>query len=527
MADFLVNCKQKYSCDETPRLPFDGEDSGNQEYAGTSFAPFIELKFILNNELITVGNKSRPGKGNTAVIKSMEYGASEGMGVTLEIFDEEGGNFTKSFDMINKGLGELGKEISGFELDFGWIIEKSCGDLPNIQKLTVKGIHGHPISLLPIKMNVIYEGGKIKYVLEAQDLISRVGEVRHECNIGTDDKKVSLKDAIRIFMKEHLPPPMIDVEFTKQDGTEWNFSNSDGGPNGPKSVWPTCQQNKLATLRRWIAPLRTESGKGILFQWKGTAKKEQPPVEGGTLILLEDPTPDRCQQDINLCNNNIATYIINGGNESPVLSFNPSVNWTFAASASAGGGSSPNSGDAAKQDGKTNCPGDPGTAGGKDAAGIGTAPVADSGTSNWRAGEQQAKENAESNTAHQEANAARELLSPIEAELKIIGDPKYVFPVEVLSKQISLLVINPYHLRETDVNGCPSWLAEPVCNPVFSNKGWTIMGVNHQIREGSYVTTLKLMLPVPNVQLPPNSNLGGDPNGYKVEIKTKEKKCEE
>ena len=32
---------------------------------------------------------------------------------------------------------------------------------------------------------------------------SRISEVRQECNIGTEDQKVSLKEAIKKFMKEN------------------------------------------------------------------------------------------------------------------------------------------------------------------------------------------------------------------------------------------------------------------------------------------------------------------------------------
>lgn len=519
MSDFLATCKKTYSCDTQPvRRPFDFK-SGDQKYKGYTFAPFIELKLTINGEYLTVGNKSRPSAGNTAVIKSLEYGASEGMGCTIEIFDEEGGNFTKSFEVINKGLGQLDKEITGFELDFGWIVEKNCGGASNIEKFSVKSIHGSPINLLPIRMNVVYDAGKIKYVLEAQDMISRVGEARHECNIGKDDAKVPLKQAIKKFMEEHLPPPFLNVKFLKHDKTEWDFANSDGGPQGPKSVWGSCQQNKLATLRRWISGLRTKDGKGIVLQWEGKEEGAPPPTKGGTVVLLEDPTPSRCET-FDLCSNNIATYIVNGGNQSPVLSFNPSINWTFAPSSGAGGTMSPNAAEAKKKDGKMGCAGDDT----KDSAGIQAGQPVGTSKRNYTAPGEEAKKQDAGDTAHQEANTAREILSPIEAELKIIGDPFYVFPIELVSKQISLIVLNPYHLKTTGSGGCPDWLSEPTCNPVFSNKGWTIQAVNHQIREGSYITIIKLMLPVPNVQLPPEAPLGNDPSGFKVEIKTKPKK---
>lgn len=526
MPDFL-ECQKTYSCPSQPiRLPFDLE-SGDRKYEGYAFSPFVKLEMVVANEYITVGNQSRPNAKNTAVITSLEYGASEGMGCTIEITDEEGGNFTKSFDAINKGLGSLEKDISGFKLDFGWIVEKKCGNQSNVEIFSVNSVHKDYIHLLPIRMNVIYEGGKIKYVLEAQDMMTRVSETRQECNLGRDDKKVPLKQAILEFMKKELPPPFLDVKFLDKDGKEWNFANINGGKEGPRGVWGSCQQNKLATLRRWISGFRTSNGKGIVFQWEGIkspvtsaqfSKDRTDPLP--VLVLLEDPSPDRCQESPDLCSNNVATYIVNGGNKSPVISFNPSVNWTFAPSAGSGGGLSGNTAEGQKKDGKL-----PGCKGNetKDSAGISSKSGSDHSRDQHSTPEQGAKDANNADTAHQAANAARELLSPIQAELKIVGDPFFVFPMQFVIQQVSLIVLNPYHLRATS-NSCVDWLAEPTCNPVFSNKGWDIMGVNHQIREGSYVTILKLQLPVPNVQLPPESPLGGDPSGYKVEIKTEPKK---
>ena len=54
--------------------------------------------------------------------------------------------------------------------------------------------------------------------------------------------------------------------------------------------------------------------------------------------------------------------------------------------------------------------------------------------------------------------------------------------------------------------GCPAWaLSDPndivgstsICNELLTNKGWWILGADHQIREGRYVTTIKLALPAP------------------------------
>lgn len=532
MSDFLKTCVDKYSYDKNPRLPFDGEDSGKQEYDGYTFAPFVELKLTINGELLTVGNNSRPNQENTAAIQSMQYGASDGMGVTIEIVDEQGGNFTKSFEALNKGLGDVTKDIQGFELDFGWIVTKDYGE--NIdkkaaicKKLSLKEINGTGIFLLPLKMNVVYEKGIVKYTIEAKDMMSRVAETRQECNLGQDDHKITLKEAIRTLARTGQSP-RFDVEFLKSDyETEWDFNKSGDAEKkgeGPLSSWPTCQQNKLEAIRRWIKDYRTSDDKGIVFQYMTrndfALQTGRVPKEPAVLVLLEDPSPSKCQKFIDFSQNNIGTYIINGGNKSPVISFNPSVNWNFTSFASNGGSATPGSGDAAKQDGKSKCPGEDEKK--IDNAGAMTAGVP---APHSYGEDKAAEETVRSEVVHQKANAFREFLSPIEAELKIIGDPRYVFPAMFMGKGVSLIVINPYHLRSNNQIGCCDWLAEPVCNPIFSNKNWMILGVDHQISSGSYVTTLKLKLPMPNFDLSSDAPIGGQDGAEYIEINVEPKKC--
>ena len=57
-------------------------------------------------------------------------------------------------------------------------------------------------------------------------------------------------------------------------------------------------------------------------------------------------------------------------------------------------------------------------------------------------------------------------------------------------------------------------------NGITGNKAWQIKGVNHQIREGSYVTIIKVTLPAPGAQLNPDENIGGNDSGMKIENKT-------
>ena len=496
-------------------------DKINLPPTGHSFAPFVKLTLNTKEgkEILTVGNRSR-SPDHTAIIKRMQFGTSEGMGCTIEIFDEKGGDFERAFQALNKSLHESTKDFQRLTLDFGWIVEKEgsiCGELTKGFELVsisnyaaVDGkLGGSEICLIPQMVKVAYEQGKIKYTLTCTDAAPLLAQARVECNLGTDKNKVDLKQAIRKLLKEKAPGPLLDVKFLDSKGKEnpgLVFKESDGGANGPKSVWESGQQDKLSAIRRWISPLRTSNDKGIIMYWDG---KKESGDSAGTIIIQEDPGPDLCGNGMDNLNS-FGTYIVNGGSSSPVLSFNPSVNWNFGGVAKDGGVQSSVSGKQAKMEGEQK----PGCADKRDKGGRTTYPASQGSWMFWRAAENQADESVKAEAAHQAANSRMEGLQPIEAELRIIGDPRYCFPKQMIGSTVSLIVINPYHLEaNTRSNGCADWLAKPLANPVFSNKYWMIVGIDHQIQEGSFVTTLKIQLNTPGITLNPDVPLGGSGSG--------------
>ena len=497
MADFLATCKTAYSCGLNEELPLEGY----------SFAPFVELKLKIQGMIVSVGNESRPPY-NTACITSLQYGASSGNGAVIEIVDEEGGTFSKSFEALNKGLGNIDKELEAFELDFGWIIEPKCNTKSSsgIKKISVYTETGCFINLIPRVLKVSYGQGTIRYTLESTDKLNRVAEARVEASIGRDDAKVPLKQAIRQFMKERLPPPMLDVEFASADDPtkEFDFKNSEGGKLGPKSVWLSMQQNKLATLRRWINPLRTSNDKGIIIEYERTGK----------VVLRENPAPDKCAEN-NRCPQSIGTYIVNGGKNSNVIEFAPQIDWNLSGASGTGGSSSPASGAGKKKEGLI-C----GKPNKNDKVGVASGVTA-AGTINYFAPDEAATKSERADAANEIALGPLEGRSPIEAELTVLGDPRIIFPDQLNGGDVmSIIVINPFHLRPNN-SGCPEWLAEPICNATFSNRFWEINGVDHQISAGSYKTTYKVRLPVPNVQLDVDDPIGGkDSGGPTLDIKT-------
>ncbi len=554
----LIDAKERYSTRVSQGIQTSGwrdsrrlSSAGNLLYdsntinlppAGHSFAPFVKLTLNTKDgeEILTVGNRSR-SPDNTAIIKRMQFGTSEGMGCTIEIFDEKGGNFEKAFMALNKSLHESTKDSQRLTLDFGWIIEKEgtiCGRMmdeiksetkdasknsetvvdesKSFEVISIKNfaaidgkMGGGEICLIPQAVKVAYEQGKIKYTLTCTDAAPLLAQARVECNLGTDKNKVDLKQAIRKLLKEKAPGPLLDVKFLDSKGKEKPglvFKESDGGENGPKGVWESGQQDKLSTIRKWISPLRTSNDKGIIMYWDGTKESRN---SAGTIILQEDPGPDLCGNGMDNLTS-FGTYIVNGGEKSPVLSFSPSVNWNFAGIAKDGGVQSSVSGKQAKMEGEQK----PGCKDTRDKGGRATYPATQGSWMFWRAPENQSEEAVKAEAAHQAANARMEGLQAIEAELRIIGDPRFCFPKQMTGSVISLIVINPYHLDTSSRSSdCADWLAKPLANPVFSNKYWMITGIDHQIQEGSFVTTLKINLNAPGISINPDVPIGGEGSG--------------
>jgi hypothetical protein len=455
---------------------------------GAVFAPYIQVGFEGEGTILTVGNKSHP-EDNHAIIKSLEYGFSEGCGVKLEIVDEQGSSISFFMERLSKTACGTSFDYRMF-IDFGWIIQDCNGNI-TYDKVTS---YGRYLYFLPQKVECSFEGEKIKYTIEGTDLQDRIAENRIENNLGAEDNKMNIKQAIEDMFSDNCPP-IEDVRFETLDGFPWSFKNSDGGPQGPRAVWTSDQQNGLATTRKWIAPLSTRDDKGIVFQWK-------PDEPRPTLVLLEDPDPGPNENDP-CCERNVGTFIVNGGNASNVISFTPQFSWALQSNGGSGGNSgSATSGAGIKQVGRE----------GSQIERVGTQTQFPPNQSDnmWRPNNQIGIKAQEANANHEAAVRFREVPTSISGELKIMGDPSFAFPLGakgLVGKHVSIIYVNPFHIKNS--GDTAEWVATPPCNETISNKKWMIQSANHQIKEGSYVTTLKLFLHKPNSELEPFMPLGG------------------
>jgi hypothetical protein len=211
----------------------------------------------------------------------------------------------------------------------------------------------------------------------------------------------------------------------------------------------------------------------------------------------------------------LGAFIVNGGKCSNVISFTPNINWPAAFATLARGG---NAGGADNAHGVKK---DNTRAGCKyqtENTGIKQNVEATRWAKDIYGPERSTEETEKSQMAHNKANNVREGIMPIEAELRIQGNPhpNFVDSRFIQGSWASIVVVNPFTIDGNWYGGCGDWmiLADSVCNNILSNKHWRVTGVNHQIKEGSYVTTLKAKLDAPGIDIQSGESLGTDPDAY-------------
>lgn len=487
----LVGCINNHRCSKPNILP-----GGKYASESHSMSPFVKITFVNGQgEELTVGNESCPAWDNHAIIKSFDCSMSTGWQCNVEIFDEQGGNFTQFFDKMIKCM-DKASESYNMQVEFGWILADCSGN-------SVKWATEIPLVFMMHHMEVSVTQGKIKYHIMATDLMQAAFVGRQTKVWGNDkDNKLPLKVALIKLFGDTEPKCRVKFLRKNPDGTvakkEWEFLKE------PQNAWQSDNQNKLSTALRWIAPYRTDQNKGITATWDS----ESPPGDPA-IIFWEDFIP-ACDANGNdaLC---VGTFLVNAGNCSNVLDFNPKFNWLMGFnSLSKGGGTSAASGKAHEidtTDAKGRCKFQTMETGISQNICFSAQAVASYG-------DDMVTEVAKSEKAHRRANMLAENIQPIEAELVISGCPdrQFIDLKNMVGSTAAIVVINPFHIQGAK-GECGEWLAIPGCNEVLSNKDWFIKGVQHSIREGNYTTSLNVTLMPPEIATQ-SKRLGG--RGYQI-----------
>lgn len=480
---------------------------------GEVLGPWIAIEFMQignqgTDKFVTVSNRSSNATNpqDVAVIKSFEFGHSDGTAARIVIHDQQGGSFDQFMANLVKDWACLeGSTVATVlcKIKFGWV--KSGCDAP----LLPSSSPCYYLMCDAVETN--YSEGKFIFEITARDTCFRMFEGASEvCYGGEGEQGMFLKEAIKKLMTEDNAPVVGRVSFKKKEGNQvvdcrFQGATEEERINGPKGKWQGDSMDKMTVVRRWLEEWPTESGKG----WVPQYNPEEPQ---GELIFWEDAKP-KDGTDVDWDSSCIGTYIVNGGKSSPVIEFNPKIRWDWSNFTANGGGLGNERIDAHQTEGSKNP--------GRDVSGL---------TREENRGAGQRVQTTPSDTARDihgssatkevrkaEAEARKALkvylYDSISADLVIVGDPTICRPSEaILNKNISIVVINPFHIMPSPEGG--EWMAQPVCNEVLSNKAWVCTGVTHRIDAGSYTTTIGVMLATPGLDTPPDSPLGGWSGGW-------------
>ena len=498
---------------------------------GDVLAPWVALEFVVGEQIITVSNESSPDSGNAAVIKSFEYGTSDGFTAKFVIEDQEGGSFINVVKHMFKDW-KKAKEIFGaseyqIKFRFGWA-KSSCG-------VPVDDAVSTCIWAWVTSMETNFTGGKYTIEFTATDLCKKMTEGGEERAQGSDDQKMCLKDAIIQLLTNTNSPNVQIVEFRKMEaGTpkycgflikdpacefreppknspKPDWFKQDTTNRGPKGTWRPEGEDKLTAVRRWLSPFLTEDSTGWSVTTVGTEK-------GGKVIIWADRTlPCKNTSATWWQSNCIGHYIINGSKYSPVIEFNPKFQWTFDHLINHGGIASGSSGHVAAGD-----PKDPSkptitceelSRNVQRSAGHADTHV-EMSLMRDIFGQQAAQKTVEAHEGSARADA-RWFPSILEAQLVIIGDPCVCRPDEMMSKTVTLTMFNPFFIRNEGLRKEPlggknkyEWYAIPPKNCVITNTAWQVQGITHKIELGKFTTTLHLFIAAPGVDGAPCENLG-------------------
>jgi len=477
-------------------------------YNAAILAPFVKLKMVASGTEITVGNKSAPQNGHHAVIKDFEMAQAERPVCRIKIVDEQGSSFVKFMETLQKNLKCITQNNTSFvEIQWGWI-KTSCANKVLMDKSEI-----YVLRLVAITCQS--DNGKCVYELELADNMDSHAETRYDKILGQDGADgMYLTDAIRTLLTDQeYPPSVARVDFIKLNESgngfvpiEW--ADHDGDPTkGPKFRWSAENRDKLNTINTWLSQTLSKNKKSFKIYYDAV-------FEGGRIIITEDPLPG-CTEIVT-DSDCIGLYIVNGGKDSPVISFSPTFKWVFTQLASAGG----SAGDKAvtgNEEGQSK-------QAGHDCPSLSRENLPSGGIQNTMGAsqltfEKHSKDRAntkimEAQNKHLKAFRASGM-SAISADLVVVGDPSLgKSSLQFKEKPIHIVQINPFHLYpRQDGNQCGEWLAAPFCNDVLTNKRWRVESVNHRISEGKYTTTINVRLDAPGIDLEVGEPLGGAGSG--------------
>jgi hypothetical protein len=503
---------------------------GETVFATTDFAP----KEVQNNNSVYKVNA-------TTFIQSFEMtiGTSFEGNITLMTCNYE--DVEKLISIVPKENCEFDKFFFGGSgndalatayIDIGWII-RGCNDSTEkygMEQATSQNFNTYKILFsdeqqrsgpyiygLAQSVNVTTDGGAYKVTLKFIDGFQKTEQNRLDNIIFNENHKGRLLEAVKKFAKFNCKNRKED---SKQDValirtgnpnesiTEWKFLPSDGGDKGVFSYFNPNRLSLFEYYRELLNVFRTERKKGFSFAYDNGSKGKP------MVLILEDRNANFCVGENGAIDfNNIPTYIVNGGDCSPVVKFNTQFQATplkrstneskeQAIDLGIGGGNPSAMGQKPVEifdcirnkntvNGQLNQPKIEPTS--NAANGVRTAISPNSFDATHTPPNQIAQKKTDGMIANIKAGLDTDnlpIIGLIKADLEIHGDPFWANTINWLKNQyVKIVFINPYCVK-LNTSEC-SLLAESTCNPYLSGI-YQIKSCRHTINSGSYVTSLEL-----------------------------------
>lgn len=497
-------------------LPYPGANGLNQSIKFESYAPYIVCRFQDPNTIgrqatysyfISTGNLA--GGNRSASIKSMQYGSESAGAINLEIIDSSGDDFVNFYASLTKnsclpeGARSRNNLSEGLKvaIDFGWIFTGSSGvtsvysnTFANRQRFIKRT--GPFLYFLLHKIQVNYDGGIWKYKVELKSQSSNDPFRSADRTVGRENHLVKLIDASSVILqgdcKDPNRPNFVMTTRKNLDGTwsSFNFENSD--ERGPTGKWPGYQDTPLNSIRKQLDAVVTDRGKGITMFYNCADPTQ-------TLFLMEGSF-ENCRRTggRNVCGDNfLGTYVVNGGDISPVIEFNPEIKFVTVPTNNTGNISAGAYSSRARKiptcDGAT-------PQSNQGATIVSTGSVREQQVNTFSPNTV-ADRIAKATRAHIEA--AKSLipgLGQIEGDLVIQGDPRMVWPHQIKGATCSIIFVNPFSLKQSfgQLNTPQAgktfayWLANPPTNAILSKSNVQVLSVDHDITDGKWTTKLKI-----------------------------------
>ena len=443
---------------------------------------FVSCRPIKGGQIAATVGSFDPAAKKEGLIKSYSMGFSDGTGCKLEIRDRKGSDLSYFFEKLSKSPAD-GEDKYQMRVKFGWSCSHCGGPL---QSMPVSTCH----YFVPKTMQINYSKGGFNYIIEGDDLMQTVFQLQMDKTYPEGGGAgMKLKHAVIQAWKD-TPAGSIKCTFKRRvPGSKDMVDIAEPFVNGSmqpvvstSSGWQCKGTNPMSAVAEWKKDWKTDKGYGLRPVWvNGSNKLEIMYIESG----CTSRNFDRCEQ----------TYIVNGGKHSPVISFNPTINWSYYATAESYGGGA----------GST----DTGASMKRKAAMVDNDCIVVEAVENVgertslpptdHVVENEGPENAQqaSDEGMNAQSSANNFFEPMTAELIVQGDPEMDQTLHWIDKRISIVVINPFHpvVKLEGKRGQiknSEWLASPTCNPILTSKKWMINEVSHNMKEGSYTTTIKV-----------------------------------